>query len=113
MGRIGKLLQREGAEPKVLLNFYRVVVQAVLLFGAETWVLMDTMIQRLEGAHVSFLRQVTCNQEMWRRDGSWRQVPEEAVLQGEGTKTLKTHASRLQTTVAEWVATRTIFDVCA
>ena len=40
-------------------NFYRVVVQAVLLFGAETWVLTAAMLEKLEGVHVGFLRQVT------------------------------------------------------
>ena len=33
-GRLGKLLQREGAEPSVLEKFYHTVVQVVLLFGA-------------------------------------------------------------------------------
>ena len=62
-GRLGKHLRREGAEPTVSAQFYGKVVQAVLLFGAETWVLTETMIQRLEGAHVSFLRQVTHNRQ--------------------------------------------------
>ena len=35
-GRLGKLLRREGAYPIVSAEFYRAVVQAVLLFGAET-----------------------------------------------------------------------------
>ena len=61
-GRLGKILWREGADPIVLEKFYRAVVQAVLLFGADTWVLMDTMSQRLEGVHVSLLRQVTHKQ---------------------------------------------------
>ena len=60
-----------------------------------------------------FLRQVTHKQATRRIDGSWRQVTAEAVMQGKGTKTLRTYVDRLQTTVAEWVATRTIFDVCA
>ena len=35
-GHLGKLLCREGADPQVSEMFYREVVQAVLLFGAET-----------------------------------------------------------------------------
>ena len=58
-GRHRKLLSREGAEPEVLEKFLRAVVQAVLLFGAETWVLTEPMMQRLEGAHVSFLCRIT------------------------------------------------------
>ena len=34
--RLGKLLRREGAKPRVFAMFYQAVVQSVLLFGAET-----------------------------------------------------------------------------
>ena len=33
----------EGADPKVLGGFYKAVAQAVLLFGAETWILTQMM----------------------------------------------------------------------
>ena len=55
-GRLGKLIWREGAEPEVWAKNYHAVVHVVQLFGAETWVLTAPMMQRLEGAHVSFLR---------------------------------------------------------
>ena len=38
---------------------YPVVVQVVILFGSETWVLLVPMYQRLEGVYVDFLKQVT------------------------------------------------------
>ena len=34
-GRLGTLLRREGAEPRVSEIFYRAVVQAILLYGSE------------------------------------------------------------------------------
>ena len=46
-GRLGKLLRGEGAEPTVPEMFYCAVVKVVLLFGAKTWVLTDTMIRQL------------------------------------------------------------------
>ena len=58
-GRIGKFLRREGAYPAVSEKFYHAVLQAVLLFGAERWLLLSPMAQRLEGVHMGFLRQVT------------------------------------------------------
>ena len=93
-GRLGNILQREGAEPTVSGKFYHAVVQAVILFGADTWELTDTMIQSIEGAHMSFLRQVTHKQATQLRYGSWRKVPEEEVLQGSGTYTLRTYVAR-------------------
>ena len=71
------------------------------MFGADTWVLPGTIIQRLEGAHMSFLMQVTHKQATQQRDGYWRQVTVEAVLQRVGTQTLRTYVDRRQETVTE------------
>ena len=69
-GQIRKLFWREGEEMTVSSKFYQEIVQAVLLFVAETRVLTDKIIQRLEGAHVSFLWEFTHKEETRRRDGS-------------------------------------------
>ena len=45
--RLGKLLRREGADPRVSAMFYRAVVQPVLLLGEETWVLSEAMYRKL------------------------------------------------------------------
>ena len=57
-GRLGKFLSMDGLNPIVSAKFCHVVVQAVLLFGYETWVLTAEMLEKLEGFHVSFLQQV-------------------------------------------------------
>ena len=41
--RLVKMLQREGADTKVLVMFYRAVFQVVILFGSESWVLLAAM----------------------------------------------------------------------
>ena len=58
-GRFWKLMRRERADLIISSKFYRTLVQAVLLFGSETWVLMEAMLQKIEGLHVGFLWQVT------------------------------------------------------
>ena len=50
------MLRRDGADPIILEKFYRTVVQALLLFGSETWVLTAAMMQNLEGVHTGFLQ---------------------------------------------------------
>ena len=47
--QLGKLLKREGADPIVSANFYQALVQEVLLFGAETWVLTAMKLEKLRG----------------------------------------------------------------
>ena len=39
-GRLGGLIRREGADTKALGIFYRAVVQAIILYGSETWILL-------------------------------------------------------------------------
>ena len=50
-GRLSRILIREGADKRVSGNFFKAVVQAVLLFRAETWVLTP----RIERALDSFM----------------------------------------------------------
>ena len=47
------------------------------------------------------------------REGSWRKLAADKVLQGAGTQPLQTYLDRRYATVAEWVALRPIFDVRA
>ena len=43
-----RILSREGARPQVSRFFFKYVVQSVLLFGAETWV-VNPCIRRVLG----------------------------------------------------------------
>ena len=51
-GRLARVLTWEGADKRVSGKFFKAVVQSVLLFGAETWLLTP----RIERALESFLR---------------------------------------------------------
>ena len=59
--------------------FYRAVVQAILLYGLETWILLVAMENKVEGAHTGFLRLIMGNQ-VWRiGDGTWETPGTEVV----------------------------------
>ncbi len=49
--RIGQVLHRENALPRTSAKFYQEIMQSVLLYGCETWVLSKAVIARLEGFH--------------------------------------------------------------
>ena len=70
-GRLLRILSREGMEKRVSGNFFKVVVQAVVLFGEETWVLT----LRIDLALESFLHgaplQITRKQPRGGRGGQW------------------------------------------
>ena len=47
--RMTIILSREGVDPRVSGFFFKVVVQAVLIFGSETWVSTHRMVRVLGG----------------------------------------------------------------
>ena len=70
-GRLGTLFQRERADPKVSASFYRAVVQAILLYGSETWALSVSMAKRVEGSYIDLLQMITGKRAKRLGDGTW------------------------------------------
>ncbi len=50
--RVSRVLRAENASPKVCVVFYKATIQAVLLFGSETWNLALSGLACLEGFHL-------------------------------------------------------------
>ena len=113
-GRLGKLLRCEGVDLAVSETFYLAVVQAVILFGSETLVLLEPMDQRLGGEHVGFLWQVTGKKSNRLRDGLWRQVKKYIYTSRERGHSPSGHmwTGDRQQWRSGWQY-RPIFDVCA
>ena len=59
MGESRDTTSTGGGRKNILANFYRAVVQAILLYGLETWVLLESMEKRKEGKHTELLRIIT------------------------------------------------------
>ena len=53
------LLRQEVADPKKLSMFYREVIQELLIFGDETWVLSEAMEWKVEEKHTVFIWHIT------------------------------------------------------
>ena len=53
------ILSREGAMTRVYGLFFKAVIQAVMLFGAETWVVTPRMGTALGGFHTQVARRLT------------------------------------------------------
>ena len=111
--RVGNVLRGENASPKVCGMFYRAVVQAVLLFGSETWNLSDSMFKLLEGFHIRAAWRMAREHKPRKGDGGeWIYPASEDVLEECGLKTMREYVDVRRNTVAEWVATRPIYEDC-
>ena len=69
--RMTRILGREGANSRVSGVFLKAVVQAVLLFGSETWVMTPCMVQDLGSFQHGVERGITRRQTRKREEGGW------------------------------------------
>ena len=61
-------------------RFYVAVVQAVLLFGSDTWVLTPQLEKALEGFHRRAVRRMAGMGPKHQQDGTWVYPPIGAAL---------------------------------
>ena len=91
--------------------FYRAVVQAVLLFETETWVLSVAMSRNLEGLHMGLLIPVMGKKSKRQRYRTCRSEATANGIKEAGTQTLGAYIYKRQDTGSEWVALRSILDI--
>ena len=67
------ILGREGGGGgvQVIVNFSKVSVQEVILFGSDMWVITPCMDQALGGVQHRVARQLIINHPQWIHGGSW------------------------------------------
>ena len=70
-GRLQRILGREGATLRISRSFFKAVVQQVLLFGAETWVVTPNMEWALSGFLHGAARRLTGRQARIGKNGEW------------------------------------------
>ena len=70
-------------------------------------------VKKLEGIHVGFLKQVTGEKTRIKNGRYWWRAKSYNMLQEVGMQPLQTYIDRIQETVEDWLALRTILEVCA
>ena len=103
---------REGADAWTSGIIYGAVVQAVMMYGLETWVMTPCIGRFWGGFHHRVVLRMTGRQPHIGRDGGWvypllEDTMTEAVLQE-----VETYVSCIYKKVAHFIATRPIMDLC-
>ena len=111
-GELSRVLGREGADPKVLGNFYKAVAQAVLLFGAEMWVLTQRMEKALDIFQYRVARRLTGKHPRRKTGGIWDYLPLAEALGEAGLEGIRKLVTRRQNTVAQYIAKQPILYLC-
>jgi hypothetical protein len=111
--RVSRVLRAENAPPRVSSSFYRATVQAVLLYGSETWTITQSMMRVLEGFHLKAAwRIATVNKPVRKPDGTWVYPTSEDVLEEVGLKTIKHYIEVRRQTIANYIVNRPIYLFC-
>ena len=104
-GRMQRILSREGANKRVSGNLFKAVVQQVLLFGADTWVVLPIMERALNYFIHGSARRITGRQPRRGWDGKWFYPSLEGAMKEAGFKDVWTSIKTRQNTVAQYIAT--------
>ena len=111
-GRVGKVLSAEGASPRVMGYFYKAIVQAILLYGSESWTISQTMLKRLRRFHSRVARYICRRHIRQLENGTWEYPPTEEVLEGAGLFTIDDYISKRRETVGRFIRGRPIYYRC-
>ncbi len=95
------MLRAENVPPHVAAKFYKAVVQAVLLYGSETWVLSTTALASLEGFHIRAAYRMAVRHKPRRGPGhGWIYPKSKDVLEECGMSTLEEYITIRWQTIA-------------
>ena len=104
--------QQGGSNYASVGNFFKAVVQQVLLFGAEAWVVSPRMERALSSFIHGAARQITGRLPRSGWDGKWFYPSLEGAMKEAGFTDVRTSINRRQNTVAQYIATRPLLDLC-
>ena len=110
--RMQGILSKEGSTNRVLGNFFEAMVQQVLMFGAETWVVSPMMERALSAFIHGATRRLTGRQPRIGRDGKWSYPSLEGAMNEAGLTDVRTSINRRQNTAAQYIATQLLLDLC-
>ena len=69
------VMSREGSDARISVQIYLAVVQWVMLYGSETWLMIPRIGRVLGGFHYRVSRRLTGRQPRQGRDGVWLYPP--------------------------------------
>ena len=110
--RLSRVLGREGSYARKLGMFNIVVVQAVLLYSSEAWVMSPRIRRTLGGYHHRVVKRMTGRILHRNLDETWMYPSLEEAMSEVGVQEVETHVARRKNTVTQFIATRPIMDLC-
>ena len=101
--RIAKILKHEGASAKIMAKFYMATIQAILLYGAESWVLTQANLRKLNSFHLRAVRHMTGEHIRKNRDATWEYPIHSELLTICGLEPIEEYIARRRDTLRAYL----------
>ena len=111
-GMVMRVLKKSENNPKVMGRFYVAVVQAVLLYGAETWVVSDRNMRKLKSFHHKCARMISGKHIRKLPNGTWITPRSERALTEAGLWEVDKYIQRRKSTLQKYAEQREILRTC-
>ena len=92
--------------------FYKAIVQAVLLYASESWVMTDPAMKALNSFHHKCARYIAREHIKQQTNGEWILPSSTAVLQKCGLFKIEEYIMRRKQTVENFVLGQPIYQTC-
>jgi hypothetical protein len=92
-------------------TFYKVIVQSVLLYGSESWVLTKYMVGKLNSFHHMCARFIT-GRHIQQIGEEWIYPNTQETLQQANLLTIQEYIHKRRQTVKDYVTATNIFQIC-
>ena len=111
--KLSKVLKRQDANPTIMGSFYQAIIQAVLLYGSESWVISENNMKKLRSFHYKCARHMVGHHIRLDPDSNeWHYPPSHDVLNKCGLKPIESYIESRRCTLREYMLDRPIYKKC-
>ena len=111
-GRIGKIIKkRTNGNPKIMSIFYKVIIQSVLLYGSESWVISKHAHKKLQSFHRRCARFIT-GRHIKVVDEKWIYPDSKTTMEMADLLPIEEYIQKRKETVKIFTEERKIYSAC-
>ena len=100
---VAQVLSREGANAPTMARFYKAIIQAVLLYGADSWTITKLNWDRLRAFHKRAIRHMTTSHIRKIGEDSWEYPDSEKLREKCKLETIETYIERRRNTLKNYL----------
>ena len=111
--KLAKIQKRKEANAKIISTFYKTIIQSLLLFSSETWVISSRNLEKLQSFHNKCAKQMCGNNiKLDLATNEWYQSKTENFLKKCGSLPIEFYIEQRRKTLNQYIEKRPIFRKC-